>query len=90
MNACGDARKEWDIVICFFIFQDIGDPPRVTKYPFKDHLVMEHAPQSASQQDTNYKSKSHPISDLALDWLLNNVKTHLTIAIWSSLEFYMN
>jgi len=42
--------EDLDTVLCFVVFQDISDPPMVTKYPIKDLLVSGHAPQSESQK----------------------------------------
>jgi len=45
-----------DTVVRFFIFQETGDPPIVTKYPVKDHLVSGQAPQSESQKAETFRS----------------------------------
>ena len=39
---------ECDTMLCFFVFHAIGDPPRDTRKPVKEHLVRGHAPQSES------------------------------------------
>ena len=38
---------ERETVGCFFVFQETGDPPSVTKHPVRDRLVKGQAPQSA-------------------------------------------
>ena len=35
-------------VTCILVFHEIGDPPRVTKYPLKELLVRGHGPQFES------------------------------------------
>ena len=44
------SADDLETVTSFLVFYETGDPPRVTKYPVKEHLVRGHAPQSKSQK----------------------------------------
>jgi len=43
------SAEERETIPCFLVFQATGDPPRVTRHPVGERLVMGHAPQSESQ-----------------------------------------
>jgi len=45
-SASADDRET---VVCFLVFQDIGEPPSLIKYPVRDRREIGHAPQSESQ-----------------------------------------
>jgi hypothetical protein len=47
------SAKEQDTVVCFFIFQDIGELSRSTQYPVTERRVSLHHAQSASQNACN-------------------------------------
>jgi len=38
------SAEDLGTVLCFFVFQETGDPPSVTTYPVRDCLVRGHAP----------------------------------------------
>ena len=48
--------EERDVVVCFLVREDIGDPLNVIKYPIRNFLV--NAPQSESQNATIFRSES--------------------------------
>ncbi len=47
------SAEERDIVVCFFVFQDIGEFPRSIQYPVTKRRVSLHRAQSASQDACN-------------------------------------
>ena len=44
MDRYSASAEDMEAVVCFFVFQEIGEPPSVTKYPVKERRVSEQAP----------------------------------------------
>ena len=44
------SAEEQDTVVCFFVFQDIGELPRSMQYPMIERRVSLHRAQSASPE----------------------------------------
>jgi hypothetical protein len=47
------SAEERDTVVCFFVFQDIGELPISIQYPVTERRVSLHRAQSASQNACN-------------------------------------
>jgi hypothetical protein len=45
--------EEQDTVVCFFVFQDIGELPRSIQYLLTEHRVSLHCAQTVSQNACN-------------------------------------
>jgi len=84
------SAEERDIVVCFLVLQDIGDPPNEIKHPVRDFLVRGHAPQSGSQNATIFKFESlrKRIPCPGLPLIYHN--TRFAASMWSSLGACIN